>query len=58
MRVPAVRAWGDRLIEKLAGRIAHKDTGLPVKQYWQKGLWPALCPGLMTLLVVSAALVL
>ena len=36
-------------------RIAHKDTGLPIKQYWQKGLWPALCPGLMTLLVVSAA---
>lgn len=36
-------------------RIAHKDTGLPIKRYWQKGLWPALCPGLMTLLVVSAA---
>ena len=36
-------------------RIAHKDTGLPIRQYWQKGLWPALCPGLMTLLVVSAA---
>ena len=26
MRVPAVRAWGDRFIEKLAGHIAHKDT--------------------------------
>lgn len=26
MRVPAVRAWGDRLIEKLAGRIVHRDT--------------------------------
>ena len=25
MRVPAVRAWGDRLIEKLAGRIVHRD---------------------------------
>ena len=25
MRVPKVRAWGDRLIEKLAGRIVHKD---------------------------------
>ena len=25
MRVPSVRAWGDRLIEKLAGRIIHKD---------------------------------
>ena len=26
MRVPAVRAWGDRIIERLAGRIAHRDT--------------------------------
>lgn len=26
MRVPAVRAWGDRLIEKLAGRIIHKEV--------------------------------
>ena len=26
MRVPAVRAWGDRLIEQLAGRIIHRDT--------------------------------
>ena len=26
MRFPVVRAWGDRLIEKLAGRIAHRDT--------------------------------
>ncbi len=26
MRIPAVRAWGDRLIEKLAGRIIHKET--------------------------------
>lgn len=26
MRVPAVRAWGDRLIEKLAGHIIHRDT--------------------------------
>ena len=25
IRVPAVRAWGDRLIEKLAGRIIHRD---------------------------------
>ena len=25
MRVPSVRAWGDRLVEKLAGRIIHKD---------------------------------
>lgn len=35
-------------------RIAHKDTGLPIKDYWQKGLWPALCPGLTTLLVVTS----
>ena len=26
MRVPAVRAMGDRIIEKLAGRIIHRDT--------------------------------
>lgn len=26
IRVPAVRAWGDRLIEKLAGRIVHKSV--------------------------------
>ena len=26
MRIPAVRAWGDLLIEKLAGRIIHGDT--------------------------------
>ena len=26
MRVPAIRAWADRLIEKLAGRIVHNDT--------------------------------
>ena len=26
IRVPKVRAWGDRLIEKLAGRIIHQDT--------------------------------
>ena len=25
MRFPVVRAWGDRLIEKLAGRIVHRD---------------------------------
>ena len=35
-------------------RIAHKETGLPLDQYWRKGLWPALCPGLMALMVVSA----
>lgn len=26
MRVPRVRAWGDRIIEKLAGRIVHRDS--------------------------------
>ena len=26
IRVPKVRAWGDRLIGKLAGRIIHRDT--------------------------------
>ena len=26
MRVPAIRSWGDRLFEKLAGRIVHNDT--------------------------------
>lgn len=36
--------------------IAHKDTGLPIKKYWQEGLWPALCPGLMTLLVVTSVM--
>lgn len=25
-RVPAVRAWGDRLLQRLAGRIIHGDT--------------------------------
>ena len=25
MRVPAIRAWGDQLIKKLAGRIIHRD---------------------------------
>ena len=25
IRVPAIRAWGDRIIEKLAGRIVHRD---------------------------------
>ena len=26
MRVPAVKAWGDRVIERLAGRIVHRDV--------------------------------
>jgi hypothetical protein len=37
-------------------RIAHQETGLPLDEYWKKGLWPALCPGLMALMVVSAAM--
>ena len=27
IRVPAVRAWGDRLLQRLAGRIVHGDAG-------------------------------
>ncbi len=27
MRVPKVRAWGDSLIERIAGRLAHRETG-------------------------------
>ena len=34
-------------------RVAHKETGLPLGDYWKKGLWPALAPGLMTLIVIS-----
>ena len=34
-------------------RVANKEAGLPIKKYWKEGLWPALCPGLMTLLVIS-----
>ncbi len=37
-------------------RIAHQETGLPLDEYWKKGLWPALCPGLMALLVVTSAI--
>ena len=34
-------------------RVANRETGLPVRKYWKEGLWPALVPGLMTLLAVS-----
>lgn len=34
--------------------VAHKETGLPLKKYWKEGLWPALSPGLMTLILVSS----
>ena len=34
-------------------RVAHKETGLPLGDYWKKGLWLALAPGLMTLIVIS-----
>ncbi len=27
MRVPKVRAWGDRVIERIAGKLAHRETG-------------------------------
>ena len=27
IRVPVVRAWGDRLLQRLAGRIVHSDAG-------------------------------
>ena len=27
MRVPKVRAWGDRIIERIAGKLAHRETG-------------------------------
>ena len=36
-------------------RIAHQETGLPLRAYWQKGLWPALFPGILALLVVFSA---
>ncbi len=26
MRVPKVRAWGDRFMEQLAGRVSHRDN--------------------------------
>lgn len=34
-------------------RVACRETGLPMKKYWKEGLWPALVPGLMTLLIIS-----
>lgn len=33
--------------------VARKETGLSVRYYFKNGLWPALVPGLMTLMVVS-----
>ena len=36
--------------------IAHQDTGLSIKEYVKKGLWPALAPGLMTLIVVVSVM--
>ena len=35
-------------------RVVHQETGLPLCKYWKEGLWPALAPGLATLVVVSA----
>ena len=35
-------------------RVAHEETGLPLRKYWKEGLLPALAPGLTTLVVISA----
>lgn len=35
-------------------RVAQEETGLSAAYYFRKGLWPALVPGLMALLVVSS----
>ena len=34
-------------------RIAHRDTGLPVKEYWKKAIVPAVTPGLFTLMIIE-----
>ncbi len=34
-------------------RVAQQETGLSWKVYFRKGLWPALVPGLMALMVIS-----
>lgn len=34
-------------------RMAHRDTGLPVKDYWEKAVAPALIPGLFTLMIIE-----
>ena len=33
--------------------VAQQETGLQMKYYFRKGIWPALAPGLMSLLVIS-----
>ena len=33
--------------------VAHQETGLPLGQYWKRGLWPAIAPGLMSLIIIS-----
>ena len=33
--------------------LANKVAGLPINKYWKEGLWPALLPGLSTLLAIS-----
>lgn len=35
-------------------RVAHQDTGLPIGDYWKKGIWPALVPSLFTLMVATS----
>jgi len=33
-------------------RVAHQETGLPLDLYWKKGLWPALLPGILSILAL------
>ena len=35
-------------------RIANKDTGLPVKEYWKQAIVPAVTPGLFTLMIIES----
>lgn len=34
-------------------QIAHRDTGLPVRAYWQKAIVPAFTPGLFTIIIIE-----
>ena len=33
--------------------IAHRDTGLPIKEYWKKAIVPAFTPGLLTIIIIE-----
>ena len=35
-------------------RIAHQDTGLPVKEYLKQAIVPAVVPGVLTLIIIAA----